>query len=597
MAQIHGNGHHGQRLEDDDLRAVSHTITEICFAVLQCSTPEPVSVNATVLVDVLLTHFQTRSWLWCKTMEFTTKKLFTMSCDAGTARKQDAYTPDVIKPVQNMQCTLVSQHRSALEANNSQLTTQNMRRTNFRTHFQCQLCLEDKQEPRDSVRYIDGDPVCRPCVVEGIVPLFSKALQNELEYPPSWGTVRLDIEDYRNLVPAAVYRAWNARVDEYETPIRDRAYYTHMALAPAARGERRRLSVCGNFLGSTDQYNDFQCSKCNSWFKDHHQYCNCGGAGRQNANLGQAPLNQRTRGLEWETCPQCEVAIEQSSGCNHMDCPYCGESFCFICGDFAEYASGHWRDGGPCPLHGQPEGGYVVYDGGMFAQPDEADEGDNGLQMGLQGWHDIYNGEPIIVPGPEASPQDVLYYDFIVCSLFCWDLLPAINTATFMDVSRAPCPLERLVRSMYDLRLNLSIAMIDMYRNGPATADNEVQRAVRATSLPIRHDRLRQGFWQTCNEALALAGPDSVLLNPQAARYFRQTFERYLVLHAPCYISEVLDNGASRDGHWTIWERGENMHEVDIARNERRARALQEDAGELLLHTRRQDGEDTYVFS
>jgi hypothetical protein len=105
--------------------------------------------------------------------------------------------------------------------------------------FECQACLKNKKEPKSKVRWIDEEPVCRTCTLDCVVPLFKKALRNELEFPPRWGSVKLNFEDFKDVLPAAFLRAWDARMDEYDTMIRSRVYCTHMAFAPAPFGERR----------------------------------------------------------------------------------------------------------------------------------------------------------------------------------------------------------------------------------------------------------------------------------------------------------------------------------------------------------------------
>jgi hypothetical protein len=219
--------------------------------------------------------------------------------------------------------------------------------------FECQVCLENKKEPKSQVRRIDEEPVCRTCTLDAIVPLFEKALRNELEFPPRWGSMELKIRDFQELLPAAFLRAWDDRMDEYDTPKPSRVYCEHMAFAPAAPGERNKLEVCGQFLGSSEESGQFQCPKCKSWSKDHRLHCYCGGVGKQDGNAKGPVLNEGTRGLEWQRCPdeRCGVVVTLADGCNHMECTFCNAHFCYVCGNFAAPRSGHWRDAGPCPVY------------------------------------------------------------------------------------------------------------------------------------------------------------------------------------------------------------------------------------------------------
>ena len=200
-----------------------------------------------------------------------------------------------------------------------------------RYKFQCQLCYEDRREPRSQVRIIDGCEVCRTCLADEVAPRFAAALQSELDYPVKWGYAILNIDDFREFVPAEVQEAWPARVREYQTPVHNRVYCSHLTLGQIDLAGRRHLEVCGNFLGSTKTSDQFQCPKCKTWSKDHHLHCPCtGGAGNQQANAGQPTLDERTRGFEWQKCPNsaCGVVIERSVGCNHFECTFCETSFC-----------------------------------------------------------------------------------------------------------------------------------------------------------------------------------------------------------------------------------------------------------------------------
>jgi hypothetical protein len=157
-----------------------------------------------------------------------------------------------------------------------------------RYKFECEVCLEDRNEPLAQVRFIAGSAICKDCIRDGVVPRFAKAVQNELDYPPRYGQEILNIDDFRGLVPEEVRTAFSARIKEYETPLRHRVYCEHLTLAPAAaHGSRRRLEVCGNFLGSSKTSDQFQCLKCNSWSKDHHLHCFCAGTVSQQGSAGK----------------------------------------------------------------------------------------------------------------------------------------------------------------------------------------------------------------------------------------------------------------------------------------------------------------------
>jgi hypothetical protein len=77
---------------------------------------------------------------------------------------------------------------------------------------------------------------------------------------------------------------------------------------------------------------------------------------------------------------------------------------------------------------------------------------------------------------------------------------------------------------------------------------------------------------------------------------FRWAFDRYMVLHAPRHISNVLSGEAWRDRHRTQYIRGEDA--LNSERVARRAAALaSEDAENELLQHNKHGYEDDSVFS
>jgi hypothetical protein len=331
--------------------------------------------------------------------------------------------------------------------------------------FQCQLCYEDKMEPRSQVRIIDGCEVCRTCLADDVAPRFAAALQSELDYPVKWGQTVLDIDDFRGLVPAEVQEAWPARVREYETPVHNRVYCSHLTLGPIDRAGRRRLEVCGTFLGSTTTSDQFQCPKCKTWSKDHHLHCPCtGGAGNQQANAAQPTLDERTRGAEWQKCPNatCGVVVERSTGCNHFECTFCQTSFCYICGKFADADSDHWFN--ICPRFGQPGDKDASFDEEYHFDSDDEDE-ENWNDESYQSDDDfdsesqstIFFGQPPTEPGPSPSSLDQLEYDCEIVTLLQYDF-NAETGFVFGSLEDAPKTVAVFFELLRDLEKNLSWA-------------------------------------------------------------------------------------------------------------------------------------------
>ncbi|KAK3625063.1 hypothetical protein LTR56_020617 [Elasticomyces elasticus] len=67
------------------------------------------------------------------------------------------------------------------------------------------------------------------------------------------------------------------------------------------------------------------------------------------------------RGKDFQVCPgkRCGRKVELADGCNHVNC-FCGEQFCYVCGNEATAHSGHWQ--ADCPRYGQRGSRNAIYD-------------------------------------------------------------------------------------------------------------------------------------------------------------------------------------------------------------------------------------------
>jgi hypothetical protein len=451
-----------------------------------------------------------------------------------------------------------------------------------RYKFECQICLEDRDEPRTQVRFIAGSAVCKDCTRDGVVPRFAKALQNELDYPPKYGQEILDIDDFRGLVPVEVQKAWPARIKEYETPVHHRVYCSHLTLAPAAaHGSRRRLEVCGNFLGSTKTSDQFQCPKCKSWSKDHQIHCPCAGSAGQQSSTKKAAFDERTRGSEWQKCPKaaCGVVIERSAGCNHMECLHCSTSFCYICGDFASAESDHWFD--TCPRFGQPGDRDASYDEDYPSESDEADEyqsesdesdeyssepdeayvleDDNRDGIGLLSftWPGrMFFGARFATSGLNASPRQKLQHDLNIAITFNEDfelyIFKPYGRARRVPDSLAPL-VNHVTDLMYTMEENLKTALKDMIDDEPTTDVGRDKQAVSFSNFQIGHNRLRHGFVEAYNNLLVLVRwHDNVFFHMfRSIRLYRETLERYMILHAPRFLYNLVMREKDKASHRT----------------------------------------------
>jgi hypothetical protein len=93
--------------------------------------------------------------------------------------------------------------------------------------FTCGVC--DKDLPAGIERYlIPGDPVCRGCVVESIVPMFHDAVEFEAKYPVKFGPEGLFIDDFAELFDKDfLARFYNVQA-QYRIPPAQRVYCYHL---------------------------------------------------------------------------------------------------------------------------------------------------------------------------------------------------------------------------------------------------------------------------------------------------------------------------------------------------------------------------------
>jgi hypothetical protein len=247
--------------------------------------------------------------------------------------------------------------------------------------FHCVVC--DETYALVSVRDYDvhGDTLCHDCVLQGIVPLFHKALEHEFHYPVRYAGKIIDWRQFRDAPGEDFIARFQSRVIEYETPPSDRIYCQNfvrvldkghapvtaekLALRPEeieeAKENGEMIEQCGTMVGrfsTSSQAKKLTCQNCAGLT------CSiCGGpviAGDHgedahicNTTSEQNGLEGLTRGKEYQDCPKCGLSTELRDGCNHMTRPRCTTDYCFQCGKEARPGDDHWKAGG-CLRWGQP---------------------------------------------------------------------------------------------------------------------------------------------------------------------------------------------------------------------------------------------------
>lgn len=268
--------------------------------------------------------------------------------------------------------------------------------------FDCSVCLESKTNIGYGPRLIEDSPICTECVVDGIDPLFEKAINHEHEYPPKWGGTKLEAKDFTGALSGLgedFLERYQRIEEEYQTT-GHRIYCKHIirAARKRPRGAKRSitstfyshpieidwmkrdgeaLQECGHMLTAWSPSNSGTmicyhcggktCVRCEKYFTfyDEHTCILIDPSSREYI------FKDQVRGKHYQVCPgqNCSNIVALADGCNEIVCNICETHFCFICGGKAEDGSGHWAEGNPCPRWNQPGKRNAHYD-----PPEEEDE-------------------------------------------------------------------------------------------------------------------------------------------------------------------------------------------------------------------------------
>ncbi|KAF9529025.1 hypothetical protein CPB83DRAFT_853646 [Crepidotus variabilis] len=95
-------------------------------------------------------------------------------------------------------------------------------------------------------------------------------------------------------------------------------------------------SECSQIYRSETDKNEVNCPTCLSkscltYNKEEHKGVSCEEA-VQNVVDKATQENEEPTKAGCKKCPECSSLIEQSLGCNHMHCGFCGTHFCWVCG-------------------------------------------------------------------------------------------------------------------------------------------------------------------------------------------------------------------------------------------------------------------------
>ena len=215
---------------------------------------------------------------------------------------------------------------------------------------------------------IHDDKICISCFDSGIRPQFEAALANEAEYPVVCGGKELKLKHYRYCFTRAFRHAWEAKLKEYDISPRKRLYCQGKVQSSSGSGNQE---ICGKFLtkktkkkvvGTCRACDWKSCARCASSFIADGSTHICSAAPAEPEADTLAGLE---RGVDYQKCPKCDVAVELRDGCKYMTYKLdrCRTHFCFLCGEKATRESGHWSVGRDCPLYHRKGAPNAQYDG------------------------------------------------------------------------------------------------------------------------------------------------------------------------------------------------------------------------------------------
>ncbi|KAK3671179.1 hypothetical protein LTR78_008980 [Recurvomyces mirabilis] len=260
----------------------------------------------------------------------------------------------------------------------------------------CTICCETVHQAT-APHIIDDAEICDLCVKENIVPLFQAAINNEQEYPVTWGSVIIPATHFWAELGRGFGRAYERREVEYAIPLAERVVCGHVfrkgregnfkgsvlvgttALAIAwphrhltPECVEAELEVCGSILDKRGLIpgQQFFCHRCRGLtcrvcerpmsFDYAEHVCE-----RRVFEFEAPDRDGLVQGKHFQLCPvaSCRHPVALGDGCNTVTCPVaaCRTSFCFICGQQADHDGDHWASG-RCPRWNQPDNPRAQFD-------------------------------------------------------------------------------------------------------------------------------------------------------------------------------------------------------------------------------------------
>lgn len=165
----------------------------------------------------------------------------------------------------------------------------------------CSICFSDMGSAR--VTLACGHEFCRVCVERMAESYLSDTTSNEIRCP--------DMSCRHPILPSVFEEEMKIKLETERT----------------SRKETREQLQNGNI----------QCEKCQVWIPKDSETC-------PQCNFAQTITLDRFS----KPCPKCNVPVQRSEGCDHMNCSSCQTKFCYNCGRFNRQNPDEYTCGTSC---------------------------------------------------------------------------------------------------------------------------------------------------------------------------------------------------------------------------------------------------------
>ena len=202
--------------------------------------------------------------------------------------------------------------------------------------FDCPICMDDI-EPGSGYQFERcGHKYCGACLEGYYEELITKGEVEDIKCPSPSCNVKVTTFDLQFILSASMYNKYqiflrNSRINKDPT----------MRWCPNPG--------CGEAVKRKDEHNLLMvCPKCEYEFcyscaKAFHPGKTCADASKFSL-FGGDFRNRVWKTFHTKPCPNCNVPIAKSSGCNHMTCSHCSHEFCWLC--MAQYTPSHFYESG-----------------------------------------------------------------------------------------------------------------------------------------------------------------------------------------------------------------------------------------------------------